>query len=797
MEGGSAAGDPERRGRPRRRRRWWRSPRTGSGWSARWPSARRSSTRRATIYSAKRFIGRKWDEVDEEAKIVSYEVVKGPNDAVRFEVRGKQYSPEEISALVLRKLADDAGKFLGEQVTEAVITVPAYFNDAQRQATKDAGQDRRARGAAHHQRADRRGAGLRAGQEGPGDRAGLRPRRRHLRRVDPRRRRRRGRGARHQRRHPPRRRRLRPADRRLPGRRVQARPGHRPAPATRRRCSGCSRRPRRPRSSCRRPPRRRSTCRSSPPTRPGPKHLNADADALDVRAAHRATWSSAAAGPVEQAMSDAKLTADDIDEVILVGGSTRIPAVQELVRRLTGGKDPNMTVNPDEVVALGAAHPGRRAEGRGRGRRAARRHAAVAGPRDAGRRDDQGDRAQHDDPGAPHRGVLHRRGQPDRGRHRGAAGRAGAGRRQPAAGPLPAGGHPARPRAATPQIEVTFDIDANGILNVSARDKDTGAEQTITITETHQPRPGRGRADGRRGAGSTPSEDRRRREEIDARNELDALAYQVEQLVDELRRPRAGAREGARRAAVADARQAIKEQAALDRVRSLIADLQQVVHGLPSRGVGEPRPRAAGTAAAAGDGGRRGGRRCRVHPRVMERRRPGAGRSRAEPDGSRGRRGATAEAARARGARWRATEDRYQRALADLDNYRKRVGARTERRVRREPRRLLLRDWLEVVDSVERALRVQDRRDDPSAGADARCSSRWRRSCARQGVERIGAVGRALRPRASRGGRVRARRRRCPTARCSRWRARATPWATGLAAPGPGAWWRDGAGGER
>ncbi|MGZ6674606.1 MAG: Hsp70 family protein, partial [Solirubrobacteraceae bacterium] len=94
----------------------------------------------ATIYSAKRFIGRKWDEVTEEAKIVSYKVVKGPNDAVRFELRGKQYAPEEISALVLRKLADDAAKFLGERVTEAVITVPAYFNDAQRQATKDAGQ---------------------------------------------------------------------------------------------------------------------------------------------------------------------------------------------------------------------------------------------------------------------------------------------------------------------------------------------------------------------------------------------------------------------------------------------------------------------------------------------------------------------------------------------------------------------------------------------------------------------------------------------------------------------------------
>src|SRR5690348_539056 len=93
----------------------------------------------ATVYSTKRFIGRKWDEVTEEAKIVSYKVEKGPNDAVRIEIRGKQYAPEEISALILRKLAEDAAKYLGERVNEAVITVPAYFNDAQRQATKDAG----------------------------------------------------------------------------------------------------------------------------------------------------------------------------------------------------------------------------------------------------------------------------------------------------------------------------------------------------------------------------------------------------------------------------------------------------------------------------------------------------------------------------------------------------------------------------------------------------------------------------------------------------------------------------------
>src|SRR6202162_1013339 len=93
-----------------------------------------------TIYSSKRFIGRRFSEVQDEIKNVPYKIVAGPNDAVRFLIMGKQYTPEEISSVVLRKLAEDAAKYLGEKVTEAVITVPAYFNDAQRQATKDAGR---------------------------------------------------------------------------------------------------------------------------------------------------------------------------------------------------------------------------------------------------------------------------------------------------------------------------------------------------------------------------------------------------------------------------------------------------------------------------------------------------------------------------------------------------------------------------------------------------------------------------------------------------------------------------------
>ena len=221
----------------------------------------------ATVYSVKRFIGRKWGEVDEEAKIVSYKVVKGPNDAVRFEIRGKQYSPEEISALILRKLAEDAAKSLGERVTEAVITVPAYFNDAQRQATKDAGKiaGLEVLRIINEPTAAALAYGLdKKGQEtvlvfdlgggtfdvsllDVGDGVV------EVRSVE--------------RRRPPRRRRLRQADRRLAGGRVQARPGHRPAPGPAGAPAPLRGRRARQGGALLDHHRRRSTCRSSPRTR--------------------------------------------------------------------------------------------------------------------------------------------------------------------------------------------------------------------------------------------------------------------------------------------------------------------------------------------------------------------------------------------------------------------------------------------------------------------------------------------------------------------------------------------------
>ncbi len=219
-----------------------------------------------TIFSIKRFMGRKFDEVSEEMKMVPYKVERAENGDVRVDVDGKKYSPPEISAMILGKLKQAAEDYLGEKVERAVITVPAYFNDAQRQATKDAGQIAGLTGRAPRQRADGGGARLRPGQEEGRDHRGLRLRRRHLRHLDPGGGRGRGRGEGHQRRHPPGRRQHRPADHRVAARRVQEGPGHRPRQRPDGHAAPEGRPPRRPRSSCPARRRPRSTCRSSPPT---------------------------------------------------------------------------------------------------------------------------------------------------------------------------------------------------------------------------------------------------------------------------------------------------------------------------------------------------------------------------------------------------------------------------------------------------------------------------------------------------------------------------------------------------
>ncbi|MEU0038243.1 molecular chaperone DnaK, partial [Streptomyces sp. NPDC006333] len=308
---------------------------------------------KGTIYSAKRFIGRHYDEVSAEAKAVAYDVVEGEGGVARFKVRDKLYSPEEISAQVLRKLADDAGKQLGERVTEAVITVPAYFNDAQRQATKDAGRiaglevlriinEPTAAALAYGMEKKQHetvlvfdlgggtfdvsildvGDGVVEVRSTAGDS--------HLGGDD--------------------------FDRRivdLLADTFQQENGIdlRKDPQALQRLFEAAEKAKTELSSV------TQTQVSLPfitADASGPKHLTetimrSKFDQITADLVERTLE------PVKQAMTDAKVSENDIDEVILVGGSTRIPAVQNLVRRLTGGKDPNMSVNPDEVVALGAA----------------------------------------------------------------------------------------------------------------------------------------------------------------------------------------------------------------------------------------------------------------------------------------------------------------------------------------------------------------------------------------------------------------------------------------------------------
>ncbi|MFI9358469.1 molecular chaperone DnaK [Streptomyces lydicus] len=554
---------------------------------------------KGTIYSAKRFIGRRYDEISDEAKAVGFDVVADDHGNARFEVRGKLYAPEEISAQVLRKLADDAAKQLGEKVTEAVITVPAYFNDAQRTATKDAGRIaglevlriiNEPTAAALAYGLDKKGHetvlvfdlgggtfdvslldvgdGVVEVRSTAGDS--------HLGGDD--------------------------FDRRLVDHladNFQRDNGIdlRNDPQALQRLFEAAEKAKTELSSV------TQTQVSLPfitADAAGPKHL--------TETVMRSTFDQITSDlvertlePVKQAMADARISESDIDEVILVGGSTRIPAVQSLVRRLTGGKDPNMSVNPDEVVAMGAAIQAGVLKGdvkdvllldviplslgvETRGgvmTKIIERNTTIPV-----RRTETFSTAE-DNQGAVDIVVL--QGERELAKDNRVLGRFQLKDIRPA------------PRGE-PQVEVTFDVDANGILNVTARDKDTGAEQGITISEgsnLDQSEVERmvQEAEAHRG------EDQALRAAVDARNELDAVAYQVERRLNELG-DAAPAHEKARaEMLVTDAREAVKAEAPLDRVRSLTSELQQMHASLASHQAGAgPSAEERATAGAGADG---------------------------------------------------------------------------------------------------------------------------------------------------------------------------------------------------
>src|SRR5438105_4329180 len=483
-----------------------------------------------TVFSIKRFMGRKYEEVNEEMKMVPYKVTRAPNDDARVEVQGKLYSPPEISAMILQKLKQAAEDYLGEKVDRAVITVPAYFNDSQRQATKDAGEIAGLKverlvneptAAALAYGLDKKtnetiavydfgggtfdisvlevGDGVVEVKSTTGDT--------HLGGDN--------------------------IDQRIIDWMIQEFKRDQGIDVSKDQMAL-----QRLKESAEKAKIELSTLLETEINLPfltadatGPKHL--------VQKLTRARFEQMVADildrsiePCKKAMSDASVTPSNIDEVVLVGGSTRIPKVQEIVRNLFG-KDPNRSVNPDEVVAVGAAVQGGVLGGEVKDvllldvtplslgietlggvftklidrnttiptRKSEVFSTAADSQTSVEIKVYQGERAMAKDNRLL--GVFQLVGIP----------------------PAPRG---------IPQVEVTFDIDANGIINVSAKDKATNNEQKVTITT------GSGLSKEEidkmaRDAESHSAEDQKRKDEIDARNRADSTLYQVDKLLKEHR----------------------------------------------------------------------------------------------------------------------------------------------------------------------------------------------------------------------------------------------------------------------
>jgi molecular chaperone DnaK len=527
-----------------------------------------------TVYSIKRFMGRRFNEVSEEMKLVPYKVVPGENGDARVESGGKKYSPPEISAMILGKLKEAAEAYLGEKVTRAVITVPAYFNDSQRQATKDAGQIaglevmriiNEPTAAALAYGLDKKtnetiavydfgggtfdisilevGDGVVEVKSTNGDT--------HLGGDN--------------------------IDQRIIDWLVQEFKKDTGVDVSKDQMAL-----QRLKEAAEKAKIELSTVLETDINLPfltadasGPKHMNVKLGRTRLEQM-TADILERAIGPCKQALADAGVTPQQIDEVVLVGGSTRMPKVQQQVRELFG-KEPNKSVNPDEVVAVGAAVQGGVLGGEVKDvllldvtplslgietlggvftrliernttiptRKSETFSTAADNQTSVEIKVYQGERAMAADNKLL--GVFQLVGIP----------------------PAPRG---------IPQVEVTFDIDANGIMNVTAKDKATNNEQKITISSSS----GLSKDEVEkmaRDAEAHSGDDRKKKEEIDARNRADSMVYNIEKMLKEHRDKVSASDAKAVEEALEETKKAMQE-GGVDRINQATSKLETASHKL-------------------------------------------------------------------------------------------------------------------------------------------------------------------------------------------------------------------------
>jgi molecular chaperone DnaK len=549
-----------------------------------------------TVFSIKRFMGRRHDEVASEIKLVPYKVVKAPNGDARVEIKSKQYSPPEISAMILQKMRDAAEQYLGQKITKAVVTVPAYFNDSQRQATKDAGKIagldvlrivNEPTAAALAYGLDKKkdetiavfdfgggtfdisilevGEGVVEVKSTNGDT--------HLGGDD--------------------------LDQRIIDWMVAEFRKDQGIDLSKDRMAL-----QRLKEAAEKAKMELSTLTETDINLPfitadqsGPKHLNmkltrAKFEQLVDDLLERTLE------PCRRALKDAGLQPSDIDEVVLVGGSTRIPKVQDLVKSMFK-KEPHKGVNPDEVVAVGAAVQAGVLGGDvkdlllldvtpltlGIETLGGVRTSLIERNTTIPTRKSEIFTTAADNQTSVEIHVL--QGEREMARDNRTLGK------------FHLVGIPPAPRGV-PQIEVTFDIDANGIVNVSAKDLGTGKEQQITITSSS------GLTDDEikqmvRDAESHSEEDKKKREAVDLRNHADSLVYQTEKLLNENREKIPASDISAIEDAIKQTKEAIESNDVVQ-MRTAVDNLTKASHKMAEVMYRQQTQQKAGAQAGAGAG---------------------------------------------------------------------------------------------------------------------------------------------------------------------------------------------------